>query len=157
MRFVLFTFSSGIVRREYMLRIVKPSFYPGGFCFIYVYFRRGSREYMRKAFLLSRRLLLYLRLLQTRQSGICVKPSFYPGGFCFFYVYFRRYSREYMRFVLFTFSSGVVRREYMLRIVNPSFYPGGFCFIYFFPYLLRNPFRKYLTDFQNINKPFFTL
>ena len=86
-----------------------------------------------------------------------VKPSFYSGGFCFIYVYFRRDSREYMRFVLFTFSSGIVRREYMLRIVKPSFYPGGFCFIYFFPYLLRNPFRKYLTDFQNINKPFFTL
>ena len=87
MRFVLFTFSSGVVRREYMLRIVKPSFYPGGFCFIYVFFRRGSREYMRKAFLLFRRLLFYLRFLQTRQSGICVKPSFYSGGFCFIYFF----------------------------------------------------------------------
>ena len=96
---------------------------------------------MCKAFLLFRRLLLYLRLLQTRQSGICVKPSFYPGGFCFIYVFFRRGSREYMRFVLFTFSSGIVRREYMLRIVNPSFYPGGFCFIYVY---FRRDSREYM-------------
>ena len=70
-----------------------------------------------------------------------VKPSFYPGGFCFIYVYFRRGNREYMRFVLFTFSSGVVRREYMLRIVKPSFYPGGFCFIYVF---FRRGSREYM-------------
>ena len=157
MRFVLFTFSSGIVRREYMLRIVNPSFYPGGFCFIYVYFRRDSREYMRF-------------VLFTFSSGIVrreymlriVKPSFYPGGFCFIYVFFRRGSREYMR-KAFLLSRRLLLYLRLLQTrqsgicVKPSFYPGGFCFIYFFPYLLRNPFRKYLTDFQNINKPFFTL